>query len=470
MDRLIKVGKIEPKSSKNVRTSRLGIGFEKLDRDIFDPEKAYDKVADLGVKWVRLQSGWQKTERQKGVYDFAWLDKIVDNLIARGLVPWMCLCYGNDLYNEKAKEIFGAVGCPPIFTEEERKAWDSYVRAIVKHFQGRVFDYEVWNEPDGAWCWKHGVNATEYGVFARDTAKAVKETDPSINVYAGAHCMPSISFINQALSTGMGEYLDAVTYHAYDTDERRSTYVASAVRALARRYNSKIDVIQGETGAPSKTEGFGALWYCAWNERKQAKQLLRHCVSDLWAGVKFTSHFSCIDMVEALNGKEGDVASYKDYGYFGLLAAEFDDEGRSTGEYSPKPSYYAMQSIASIFANEFETCEMPIFVFPKDSPRLYREKEAYAWDIRSGGFCRKNGSFAYAYWSPASLMTTDYESTISMECSALPEDIRLIDTYDGSVYKIPESIMTKDEFGTVTLKNLPIKDYPLILTFGDFVE
>ena len=52
MDRLIKVGKIEPKSSKNVRTSRLGIGFEKLDRDIFDPEKAYDKVADLGVKWV----------------------------------------------------------------------------------------------------------------------------------------------------------------------------------------------------------------------------------------------------------------------------------------------------------------------------------------------------------------------------------------------------------------------------------
>ena len=97
MDRLIPVGKIAPKSALEVKSSQLGIGFEKLDRNVFDPEKAYDKVAALGVKWVRLQSGWQRTEREKGIYDFAWLDDIVDNLIRRGMVPWICLCYGNDL-------------------------------------------------------------------------------------------------------------------------------------------------------------------------------------------------------------------------------------------------------------------------------------------------------------------------------------------------------------------------------------
>lgn len=80
----MKVGVLQPKKSKDVQTSKIGIGFEKLDRDVFDPEKAYDRVAELGVKWVRIQSGWQRTERQKGVYDFAWLDKVVDNLIARG--------------------------------------------------------------------------------------------------------------------------------------------------------------------------------------------------------------------------------------------------------------------------------------------------------------------------------------------------------------------------------------------------
>ena len=62
MYRLNKIGKIKTKSASEVKTSRLGIGFEKLDRDAFNPENAYDKVSKIGVKWIRIQSGWQKTE------------------------------------------------------------------------------------------------------------------------------------------------------------------------------------------------------------------------------------------------------------------------------------------------------------------------------------------------------------------------------------------------------------------------
>ena len=58
MERLKKIGEIQPKSSKDVKNSRIGLGFEKLDRDVFDPEKAYDKVGALGVKWIRIQSVW----------------------------------------------------------------------------------------------------------------------------------------------------------------------------------------------------------------------------------------------------------------------------------------------------------------------------------------------------------------------------------------------------------------------------
>ena len=91
MFRLQKIANVQPKRASDVKRSRLGIGFEKLDRAVFDPEKAYDKLANIGVKWVRIQSGWARTEKEKGVYDFAWLDGIVDNLIARGLKPWMCV-------------------------------------------------------------------------------------------------------------------------------------------------------------------------------------------------------------------------------------------------------------------------------------------------------------------------------------------------------------------------------------------
>ncbi len=58
MERLKKVGRVEPVHSLKVKSSRLGLGFEKLDRAVFDPEKAYEKVAALGVKWIRIQSGW----------------------------------------------------------------------------------------------------------------------------------------------------------------------------------------------------------------------------------------------------------------------------------------------------------------------------------------------------------------------------------------------------------------------------
>ena len=151
MERLIKIGKLQPINSKDITDSRMGLGMEKLDRDAFDPTKVYDKVAALGVKWIRLQSGWQKTEKEEGVYDFEWLDSQVDELLKRGLKPWICLCYGNVLYDELAKQYVGAVGCPPIRTEKAYNAWLKYVEAMAKHFKGRVEYYEVWNESDGGW-------------------------------------------------------------------------------------------------------------------------------------------------------------------------------------------------------------------------------------------------------------------------------------------------------------------------------
>lgn len=84
----------------------------------------------------------------------------------------MCLCYGNELYTPEAKKIFGAVGCPPVKSEQERRAWSAYVEETVRRYTGRVEHFEVWNEPDGHWCWKHGVNPAEYAQLVIDTAKA----------------------------------------------------------------------------------------------------------------------------------------------------------------------------------------------------------------------------------------------------------------------------------------------------------
>ena len=469
MDRLQKLGTVKTVCSSQVGTSPLGLGFEKLDRGVFEPEKAYDKVAELGVKWIRIQSGWARTEKEKGVYDFSWLDGIVDNLCARGLVPWICLCYGNGLYDEDAAKVFGAVGCPPIKTEEQKKAWHRYVVETVRRYKGRVTWYEVWNEPDGSWCWKHGTNGTEYGEFVKATAEAVKEGNPDAKVMGGSFCTNRLKWLHDVFRTGAGEVMDAFTYHGYTPDEKLGTGLRlRTIRAICDLYNPRIRLVQGETGTQSRISAAGALNGAAWTPERQAKFLARQMIGHLSAGVMFTSYFSCMDMVEALNGKVGEKSTWLDFGYFGVLAADFDENGVATGEYRPKPSYRVLQNLAAIFREDFSVCDLPMFFIPSDSRRLLRMDDD-GRDLMHCGFRRPDGSSAFAYWKPSELLTTTYESTVSAEFAAQKDDWRLIDPLSGTVYRIPDTMLERDGEGFVRFRHLPLRDYPLILTFGDFI-
>ena len=466
MYRLNKIGKIKTKSAPEVTRSRLGIGFEKLDRDAFNPENAYDKISKIGVKWIRIQSGWQKTEKEKGVYDFAWLDSIVDNIIARGMTPWMCVCYGNKIYGGMAEEVFGAVGCPPIHTEEQKLAWHNYCRALSEHYKGRVEHFEIWNEPDGLHCWKHGLCAEEVGEFNIATAKALREGNSDCYIIGGALGAINMSFEKKLFKTGMLDYVDAISFHAYTFDDTRLGHGIRALRAAIDMYNPKVEIIQGESGAQSRPNGNGALRSGAWTERKQCKLMLRHLVTDLGMGCKFTSYFSAIDMMEALKGRVGDVGSYKDFAYFGVLRAEFDENGAAIGEYSQKPSYYALSNLASLLSGDTRAIDLPITVQPDMAPHLGNAPTLKASQVEMFGFRLDSGAFALAFWHPSDYMTSDYEGALSL-ATAIEEKIRLLDPMDGTIYELSENMLTKDDWGNDILKLLPIKDYPLFLIFGD---
>ena len=480
MERLKRIGKIKSKNSLQIKSSRLGVGFEKLDRDAFDPEKAYDKIANLGVKWVRIQSGWAKTEKEKGVYDFSWLDKVVDNLIKRGMRPWICLCYGNGLYSEEAKKYFGATGVAPT-DGDYLLAWQRYVTAAVNHFKDRVHEWEVWNEPDGNWCWKSGPDGYEYGTFVVNTAKAIRQADKHAYIIGGAVCLKTISFLNSAFVAGMGDFIDGITFHEYTRDEMGSFETVRAYKAVADMYNDKIEIIQGESGSQSKRNGEGAIKTGSWTPRKQAKQLLRHTIADLMSDVKFTSYFSAMDMHEGFNFKPGE--KIKSFGYFGLLGAEFDENGFATGEYTEKPSYYALQNLAGVFGENVKIKNLPIMVKPQHSLLTFSDEPQH-FQINAGGF-KVGENEIYTFWMPSNLMTTDYEGTFSIS-TAILKKAHLIDFMDGSIYEIPDSMIAEGDYpfasgdSTVwdvprgkyayTYSNLPIKDYPMALIFGDIKD
>ncbi len=469
MERLRKIGQLQPKSAKEIGFSRLGVGFEKLDRKAFEPEKAYDPVAELGVHYVRLQSGWQRTERQKGVYDFSWLDDIVDNIISRGQEPWIDLCYGNDLYNADARKYYGAVGCAPISSEEEKAAWVNYVEACVRHFSGRVNWYEIWNEADGQWCWKHGPNAAEYGDFTVATANAIHRADPNAKAIGCVLSWINMPFFKVMFDRGIADAVDAVSFHRYNADELCALNEIKALRALINRYNPKVQIIQGESGTQSDSRGCGALHGGAWTELKQAKYTLRHRLLDLSSEVVFTSHFSALDMVEALNGTVDDKQSWLDFGYFGLLHADFDENGMASGTYSPKLSYRAMQHLTTLFRNDVVPADLPIIRKVTDSPRIFGKDDGSSSFIMLG-FERDGGAQALAYWKAVDLMTETYEGTLTLELPEESREMRIVDLMNGGIYEIPESMMTRTEGGVTRLNHLPLTDSPILITFGDFIR
>ena len=88
------LGELVPVASQLDVPSFWSVGSETLDRDFADFEQYKQYMGETGVGYSRLQSGWAKTEKKKGKYDFAWLDAQVDGLLAEGIHPWICLCYG----------------------------------------------------------------------------------------------------------------------------------------------------------------------------------------------------------------------------------------------------------------------------------------------------------------------------------------------------------------------------------------
>ena len=60
---LPEIGHLVTKPSDGSGNSRWSVGCECLDRDYANFEMYKTFLPDLGVKWARLQSGWEKTER-----------------------------------------------------------------------------------------------------------------------------------------------------------------------------------------------------------------------------------------------------------------------------------------------------------------------------------------------------------------------------------------------------------------------
>ena len=188
-------------------------------------------------------------------------------------------------------------------------------------------------------------------------------------------------------------------------------------------------------------------------------------IEDLAEGVAFTSYFSTMDMIEALRGRIADKASYLDYGYFGVIGADVDEDGRASGAYTEKPSYYALQTLASLMRGNARPCDLP-WHFEHLPSRRVNGEDTTAHTVQVESFTLDDGSKALIYWNAVDLLTATYEGTVSLNVFGISGDgIRLLDLKDGSVYTLPDGMVKPIGIHGVQFCNLPITDSPLAILF-----
>ena len=445
--------------------------MEKLDRNAFDPREIYDLIAILGVRWVRIQSGWAKTEKAQGVYDFGWLDDIVDELLKRDLSPWICLCYGNGIYDEVAAARAGGVGCPPTDTVA-MTAWLRYCAETARRYAGKVEYYEIWNEPD--FLWTVANDPKSYTDFCIATARVVREADPQAKIIVGAVASIDPTYLNACLEYGVGQNADALSYHAYTYDERTFAELNRYYASLCRARGCPLHIIHGESGSQSRNGGNGAFKGFATNPTKQAKHLLRQMLTDRMSGAFFSSYFTATDMHENLQAKAGKAITQ--HGYFGVLQSAFDPNGIACAPFVPKPSFYALQRLCAFLPDNAVPIDLPYRI---SSAKDQNNRPLLAVQRL---FCRRIGSYwrdprrdrlttaAYSigdattliWWQSTDLLNDrTFSSTVDIGIYEQRPPL-LVDLLSGEVSDI--SYESKD--GHILIRDLPVRDYPLALVFG----
>jgi hypothetical protein len=420
------VGTVQPRSAREIAGSTWSVGAETMDRDftVYANWKSY--LGPLGAKAARLQSGWAKTEKEAGKYDWAWLDEIIPDMVAQGVKPWVCLCYGNPIYEGGGGTGLGG-GLPK--SAVAQAAWDKYVAAIVQRYGKYVDQWEIWNEPAG--------DLQVYAELVVRSAKIIREIQPNAHIIVAAwgKVTPILDYLKEHDGLKLvNEFTDhPYTYNPDQTYERR----VPELRKLLASYASHLTLRQGENGAPSQGGSFGAIAKYDWTEEKQAKWAMRRLLGDLGHDIP-SSYFSICDM------------QYPSRRNFKGLLAINDDKT----VHHAKHAYYAVQRIMSIFDNTVH--RIPDFA-----------------GTVNGGPGNRYALFAYRTDSGAKLATLWRSShrpgeraEVERLTATLPglqfSQPLWVDLLSGKAYRIAPSLVTAKDGGT-EFRELPVYDSVVLI-------
>ena len=428
------IGSIRPRGANEIAGSNWTLGCETLDRDFADYQQYQEYLVPLGIKTIRLQAGWAKTERVKNTYDFAWLDGIIDDARGRGLNILLETGYGNAVYpGGGGTDLAG--GFPT--SVESLAAWDRWVAAMASRYRGKVRDWAMWNEPD----LNKQHTPQDIAAFNIRTAEIIRRVIPNARIAGLSLSSSNPKLLGQCLQAladqGKVDLFHWFIYHGYAFNPDSSYRNVEALKTTLASYSTQAKMRQGENGCPSELATKFALSNHPWTESSQAKWDLRRMLGDLGHDVE-SAVFTICDFNHA--GREINRK--------GLLWATADKKVERI-----KLAYYAVQNTVAVFDNTLERITAPAVAVTDDKATAcfaYRNKTTgqnllVLWD-NSG---TPGDSFVTR---PAQLAVRDL---------AIQEPV-WVDLISGRIYEIPAN--RRQSAGATTIyKDVPLYDAPVLI-------
>ena len=184
-------------------------------------------VDELGFRYIRFHAifhdvlGTVKVVNGRTVYDWSKIDRLYDDLRARGIKPFVELGFTPEALKTSDNSIFWWHGNT---SHPKPEMWRDLVDAFARHLeqrygreQVRSWYFEVWNEPNLDGFWEKADQPAYFALYEL-TARTLKAVDPQLRV--GGPSTAGAAWVTEFLDhvARSGAPIDFVTTHTYGVD------------------------------------------------------------------------------------------------------------------------------------------------------------------------------------------------------------------------------------------------------------
>ena len=190
----------------------VGVQAHLMWSDYTDAERLaiVNKMADAGLKWLRIDFGWSSIQPVNGTSYAQWYfdraDRVINAANARGMKVMLTFWRTPNWAN-------GGLGtyAPPTNPNDFARA----ARYTAEYFKGRVHAYEVWNEPNlkGGGFWTGTI--PQYADLLIASYDDFHAGDPDAKVVAGSVVYNDDTWLKAMYDAGAGGYFDVISTHPY---------------------------------------------------------------------------------------------------------------------------------------------------------------------------------------------------------------------------------------------------------------